>query len=468
MSKPLHKAPQWQRERALILQREFANLERLAEAGAKVSTLVEEIAARVNGRVIVVRDADGRVIDERPIRASAKNVWTLLKKWRTAGRTPEALLPGYQSAGSARPLPELLRCEVQRRASLPTGGRDKHGRSPVSVVYKSLCRDWIEGKALPGVGTWRDWWANDERTRSLPLPSLAPEFPWCEKTIRRHAGSQALRAAGNIGAAAAMKHQSHLTLNYAKLRRCELYTLDDVRLDVACIDRAGNVQEAFAYVLMEVASRSIVAVMVKPGRHVKAEDVDELIARGLSTPGYGIGVGYQTHIRFERGSVACSEGAQRVLEEGSGGRIKIHRTSMDGGTRWVGAPADRASGHAAGKAVIESWNKKLHYYLLHLPGQRGNTAENSPANLGIEDRGKGTKRDSLTRRAEALGRIRAEALAATGRAEIELPMLPFERLRAEVEKFVMIYNQEPGQDLQGHTKRTEIEVAPGVWHPVAE
>lgn len=454
----LASAPAWQRERALILHRAFLEAEREIAAGGRATEAVAALADRLDGI-----DAGGR-----PLRASAQTLWRALGTWREGGRTAAALLPRYTSAGSHRPMPPELIAEIQRRATASRGGRDKHGRSNDAAVYQQLCRDWRAGKVITGLGTWRDWWLDDPRTAGLPQPATAPEFPWCERTVRRHSGSRALKAAGNIGRAEAMKHLPRVEMDYARLRRCELYTLDDARLDLVAIhDLTGQPCELYAYILIEVASRSIVNLTLKTEKHVRGEDVDEVLAYGLSAPGYGIGVGYPTHIKFERGSVACSEAAQRVLEEGSGGRIVVHRTGMHGGIRWVGAAADIASGNAAGKAVIESFIGRLHSRLLHLPGARGNTAANSPANLGVEHRlkggaGRGDGPRSLVREARQLAAIRLEALRQGG-SKIELPLLLFSQARAEVHAAVDAYNAEAGHDYRGHGTRAEIELAPGVW-----
>jgi hypothetical protein len=452
--------PGWQRERALTLHQRFVDAERMAKASGGMTTLMTALAAEL----------EGMSFDGRPARCSEKNLWTLLRKWRAGGRTPVALVPGYKSAGSARPVPDGLKAEFQRRATNQRGGRDKHGRANDAAVYKQICRDWKDGKRIEGLGTWRDWWATDERTRTLPMPSEAPEFPWCEKTYRRHSGTKALKAAGNLGAAAALQHLPRVSMDYSRLRRCELYTLDDVRLDVMAInDATGMPCEVYAYILIEVASRMVVNVMLKTEKHVRQEDVDEVIAYGLSAPGFGIGIGYTTHIKFERGSVACSEAAQAILEGGSGGRIQVHRTGMNGGIRWVGAAADRASGNAAGKAVIEAFNRRLHGYLGDLPGQRGNAAGNTPANLGVEDRLKKSpgKKDagSLVDESRKLAAIRMAAMRQGGQ-KIELNLPLFSQVNAAVRRVVDLHNAEPGHDYQGHGTRTEAEVAPGVWAEV--
>lgn len=455
---PLTTAPAWQRERALLLHTRFATLEREVAAGARASALVTALAGEL----------DGAEVAGKALAASENTLWRLLREWRTGGRVATALLPRYHSAGSARPVPPALVAEIQRRASASRGGRDKHGRSNDAAVYQQLERDWRAGKPIEGLGTWRDWWAADERTRHLPQPAAAPDFPWCERTIRRHSGSRALKAAGNLGRAEAMKHLPRVEMDYSKLRRCELYTLDDARLDISAIhDATGQPVEVYGYILIEVASRMIVNVMLKTEKHVRQEDVAEVLAYGLSAPGFGIGVDYPTHIKFERGSVACSEATQAILEGGSGGRIIVHRTGMNGGIRWVGSAADRASGNAAGKAVIESFIGRLHSRLLHLPGQRGNNATNSPANLGIEDRLKrsASKKETgtLVDEARKLAAIRLESLRLTGGSKVKLPLLLFSQVRTEVERAIVDYNHEAGHAYQGHGTRTEAEIAPGVW-----
>lgn len=461
--------PTWQRERAFELQKRFADLERRTAAGEKTGDIIAEISAELRDRAIIVRDVDGSELQRKGFAASEGNLWTLLKKWRENHRVVESLLPGYKSAGSHRPMPDGLKAEIQRRATNQLAGHDSKGRAIMAAVYKDLCRDWKAGKYIKGLGTWQQFWQEDARTRALPLPPVVPDFPWHERTFRRHCGSRALRDRGNRGDAAGKKHLPHVQINYANLRRCELYTLDDKRIDTVCIDDAGNPVECYAYILMEVASRTIVAVTLKPAtgdKRLRGEDVDELIARGLTTDGFGIGVGYTTHIKFERGHLACSENGQRVLEVGSGGRIKVHRTDMDGDCVWVGSAADKQSGHWAGKAVVESFMRNLDNRLQSLPGARGNRFENSPANLGFEDRHRDVKTSTQTQMARDLGVIRAEALRQGESGKIILPFLLFSQLAKAVMQAAEDHNNTRGHGMQGFSRLAEMEVAPGVWMEV--
>ncbi|MEI6656113.1 MAG: hypothetical protein WCP45_15215 [Verrucomicrobiota bacterium] len=453
----------WQRERVSILHTAFSALAASMQTeGTPLVASLEALQRRLDGQAL----GDGK----HEMRASFKTLVRLWYQWDKGGRKATALAHQHASPKHVHMLPDLLIKEVQRLATVESGARDIHQNGVESkAVWKDLARRWRAGESLPGVGPWQEWWA--QRHPTLPLPNILPDFPWCPRTISRASGAKVLKRLGNVGHAAAIKHLPSMQRDYSKLRKCELYTLDDVRLDFVAIDEiTGRVVELLAYILIEVASRSIVAFLVKPVDAIKAADVDELLAHGLQADGYGVGVGYQTHIWFERGTVACSEAAQRVLESFSDGAIKIHRTSMDGGMRWVGAAADKASGHSAGKAVIESFNRNLHRRTLHLPGQRGNNYSNQPANLGMGDKSAkdASKSDRRTAKfeAEKLAQFKLTAMAAGADARIKLPFCTCTEAGRHVAKAVKDHNTERGHSMQGFHRITEAELAPDVWQEV--
>lgn len=457
------KLPSWQIQRISIIDSEFRRLAHAmhAESVPLVAGLLE-ISSRIHGQPL-----DG---GKRTLKASLKTLTALWYKWDKAGRQSSALKPGYRSHAHAHTMPDLLINEIQRLASNNTGGRDKHQNgTEAGTIYKKFRRIWAAGGSLPGIGTWQEWWANVHP--DLALPNTPPDFPWSYKTITRKMPPKAISRMGNLSHAAALKHLPSLDRDYSKLRKCELYTLDDVRLDFVCLDElSGRVVQMIAYILMEVASRSIVAYVVKPEDAIHAEDVDELIACALQTDGYGLGIGYTTHIWFERGTVACSEAAKRVLETFSDGALKIHRTSMDGGVRWIGAPSDKASGHSAGKAVIESFNRNLHRLLEDAPGQRGNTYANQPANLGVGDpSAKDASRsgkETLKAQAEKLAQFKLTALAAGADAKLKLPLLTSTQGASLVTQAVRLHNSTRGHGMQGFHTILQAEVGPGLWREV--
>ena len=457
------KAPSWQIDRATRFHAAFVDVARAIDCeGANLVAQLKVWSAKLNGITL----ADGRVL-----KASDKTLIRCWYEWIEGGRKASALLPKYSAGAATRSMPDELAMEIARLASMPVGGRDKNqnGIEPRQIL-KQLVRRWHAGESLPGIGTWQEWFSNNNP--GLPLPHAPIEFPWSLKTISRKMGPKVVRRIGNIGRAAANGLLPSITRNYAKLRRCEMYMMDDVRLDLVAIDElSGKVVEVKCYILIEVASRSIVSYVLKPEAALKAEDVDEMLACGLQAEGFGIGVDYVTHLWFERGTIACSEAAQRVLEAGSDGQIQIHRTSMDGGIRWEGSAADKASGHAAGKAVIESFNRLLHRYLIDLPGQRGNSFSNQPANLGVGESSvkdpSRSDRQTLKAQAERLAQFKLTALLKGQQADIRLPLLTVTALRNVVSDRISEHNTTGGHGYQGFHTVQEAEVAPGVWQRVS-
>ncbi len=455
-------AKPWQGDRAARLHQAFQQVATAVEIeGAKIEPTLQALAVQLNGTELK---------GGKRLKASWRNLRTFYYVWRSNGRNAKALLPGYKSPKHVLRLPDELTTEIQRRASVTTGGRDKNGNGPEAAqIHADLEREWKAGKSIKGLGTWQEWWLANRP--ALPLPNIPPDFPWSVKTVTRRIGSKVVRRTGNIGFAAANSLVPSMQRDYSKLRRCEVYTLDDVRLDVVALDELiGKPVRITCYIIMEVASRCIPGFVLKPSDAIKAEDVDELIAHVLQSEAYGVGDGYVTHILFERGHVACTDAAQRWMEAASEGAIKVHRTSMDGGIRWAGSAIDKASGHSAGKAVVESFMKNLHRRLGHLPGQRGNNYKNQPSNLGFGDKsGKDpskSSKDTLVAQTELLAQFKLTAMAQGLKVDLDFPMLTVSQLRAEVAAAIAAHNTERGHSMQGFAKVTEAEVIPGVWKEI--
>lgn len=453
-------APAWQRQRATLLHQEFTRLHASLHAeGLTLTASLQSLAARLDRLPL----AGGG----KTLRISYGTIRRAWDTWLAGGRSSSALLHHYQPPAHTRKTPDLLIREIHRLATAPTGGRDKHHNGPeAAAIRKSLVKRWRAGQPIPGLGTWSEWWTS--RHPDLPLPPHAPDFPISAKTVTRHLPKKSLRLLGNLGTSAANAELPVIRLDYSKLRKCELYTLDDLRFDVAAIDdTTGRVVEVVAYLLMEVASRSIVAFVFKPLHAIRAEDVDELLAHGLQVEGYGIGVGYTTYIKFERGTVACTPAAQAVLEGATDGRIKVLRTGMDGGVHFTGAPAEKRRGHSWGKAVIESFNRNLHRRLTELPGQRGNCYANEPQSLDFTARGAANpllvQSDTLTAEAERLAALTLTAAKAGVPAAIKLPLLLVSQFRDAVRLAIHDHNTDPGHQMQGFHRFTEAEIQPGDW-----
>lgn len=473
MSDRVSASKAWNRARALKLHEHFASIAAaLHSRRAKLVPLLKQSARLLEN--VLLKTGDGGELVLRVSYSTLKREWYY---WLAGGRPgreckdnirkPEALLCAYVSgAGGHVKMPRLLIKELHRRMTLATGGRDKTGRTNLTFAFGSLKDSWARREDLPGIN-YDDYPAGCE-------------FPWSYSTICRRKAAKTLRNAGNRGASAHKGSAAFVTLDYRHLRKGELYTLDDVRLDLFVVDDAtGSVIEVVCYIFMEVASRAIVGYVMKPAAAIKAEDVDELLAHMLQTPGYGVGVGYVTHILFERGTTACSDAAQRVLEGVTGGAIKVHRTGMVGSIRWIGSHEDKAKGNSSGKGVIESFNRQLHGLLLELPGQRGNHYDNQPQNAGDmggrsffarpvpgekkSSGGSGGKRQYKGTLIDEAERLAQFEIATGRRCKLKLPMLRLSELDQLMSDAIKRHNTERGHQYQGHGATYEEEIAPGVW-----
>lgn len=480
----LVRTTEWQRKRAELIHREFLALETAVTLGARVDKELGIISERLSAVVIEWTGPKGR-IKSKPLKASKASLYRALAEWREGGRTQASLIHDYHSAGHHAPMPADLEIEIRTLASAATGGRNKEGLAPATYAVNQLKKDWQAGKSIPGLGTWEEWWRTNPETASLPLPETAPDFPFCDRTITRKVGHVAIRKIGNVGFAAAKKHLSQVERDYSQLRKAEMFTLDDVRLDLMAIDElTSQVIPVEAYIMMEVGSRMIVSFILRPKGPVLAADVKCLLGAGLAVT--GLPLDYKCVILFERGTIACSDALQEFLEGASNNIIEVRRTGMTGGVKWIGAAADKARGNSAGKAVIESFNRSLHARLLHLPGQRGNTYENEPYNLGVSDRdqlkgsGKekgfiGRKRkaspldgtgDSLIRHTEYLCRFKRTAIIHGFECDLLFPFLTVAQLEAEVQEAINAHNHDPGHNYQGHHKRAMVKGPGGVRRPL--
>lgn len=355
--------PRWQRERALLWERICMDFDHLKSSGLATESIIAELKRRYDGEVI----DDGKAA--RPLKLSGVTIKRMMRKWRKGGRKATAFKIDY-IPGKKR-MPQALVNEFQRRLTL-------EGMRNVSPVIDWIERDWIKGEHIPGLGTWREWWVAHHKNK--PLPQQPPKFPFSLYTFYRKQPLRALRALGNKGIAAFNCEAPTISRDYSRLRPGELYVMDDKRPDLLIIDDfTGEVTDVAIYVCLEGSSRRAVGFTARPAKAMNAQDVIALIARVLAAEGYS--EEYITHILLERGTVAVPERLAKRIEQYAEGHIFIHRTGMDGGTRAPGFAADKSSGHWMGKGVIESFMRKLDLLIMHLPGQRGNRAENMPANL---------------------------------------------------------------------------------------
>jgi hypothetical protein len=456
----LSRLAEFERERCLALHEICRTVAENIAAGMKVRDALEQ-AARDNHRR---RLKAGTRKDEqlwKELKLSLGNFKMLYLKWQE-NPSPLAFLRNYKPghASLRTQLLDLLQ-EFRRRCTL-------EGMTVTSVAIKSLHDDWYAGKKLPGLGTWREWYA--AKHPDHPLPEIAPEFPVHDRTFYRYAPKGALRGLGNKGVAEMKMNAPFISRDYASLRPAELYTADDARLDLKAIDEVtGRVTDVVVYLMMEVSCRLIVACVVKGATAICAADVDDLIARGLQVG--GIGNGYVTHLLLERGTIAMSEQRKELLEMMSDGRVRVHRTGMDGGERWDGAFADKPSGHWFGKAMIESFMRKLHLRLMMIPGQTGPDFSKAPANLLWSVRRKqhangGSEKIIAGGRAAEAEMLAQLNLQMGQRIALKMPLKTISEVTMLVMDAIKDHNTSPDHDCEGFDSLMEAEIQPGVWKPI--
>ena len=321
----------------------------------------------------------------------------------------------------------------------------------IAAAYRKFDQDWISGHEVPGLG---------KRVGNEPLPVKLSQ-------LRKFAPKAATRKLGNQGKAEARRDAlPHTTRSTADLRPCELYVLDDTRLNVVALDDLNNQPiEMKVYIMMEVASRRIVGYVIREGS-MRASDVDALIARVLRTCGIAHrDSGYTTLILFERGTVACSPQRQLFMESLYPGQLEIDRTGMNGGQNLPGDFIQANSGNWMGKGWIESFNRTLGYFMRHLPGQRGSIYAKLPAMVGdLNNPHKGSQLYEATLLAQA-GRAIAylesngvndapHGRESTEAAGIKLPLLYVSQFKQEFARCIAYYNQ-----LRGHRREGFLQVA---------
>lgn len=444
MSVEWGKLPEWQRERADLLQ--------------DICTWIKGQIAGGVGQLAAYRQAVARwdkselkngVKATRMLRLSAGAYGGTMrreyKRWIAAGESKLAFVQRY-GAGAPRQIPTELITEYRRRLT-------EVGRQYGSRVYRDLKRAWKTGCAIEGLGTWQEWWelrhgaGRADGKAALPLPDRAPDFPFSYATLQRYQPGKVTRALAERGLAAARDAVAHLTRDSSALKPCEVYTLDDKDFDLTVVDDLFGTWDRVrptGYFMMDVGPRYIAGVVVRPGKPTQF-DVDALIANTLAT--HGMGSGYETHILFERGTVACSPAREEFFQKLFAGRLWVHRTGMIQGYAYAGQFKDESKGRPSSKGMIEALMYKLDILLAKIPGQLGNRYQNKPAEAEARQR-------------------HAEDLAAITRATgvlFEMPLLRLSEFSMVLRAAIRGYNADHEHGCQGFHQVLQAEAQPGVW-----
>ncbi len=324
--------------RAQAVSEYRARREHQTEAAAAAATCAEWIRART--RVLNIGERIGRHTRNREttVRVGGFSAATL-RRWDADYRAGglAALAPARKNAagreriGIPEALINLIYCEAVR--------------SPRADIAKAI------NKARR---IWRGHW---------------PDVSY--STIRRRVREYDPGGAGNAlgkGGIAKFRQQCSpdIERDYSDLRLNELWEIDDVQSDFYCHSGLDPLRliRPYVYAIIRCSTREWIAAVCSEEPITQAQ-VRGLIGLAMTDPRGGI----PEMIRFERGTVALDDQMEELL---AALNVRYTRTSMNSGRVAPGAMADRATGHSAGKGIVESNIRgQIHAATWDQPGQVG-------------------------------------------------------------------------------------------------
>lgn len=272
---------------------------------------------------------------------------------------------------------------------------------------------WRAGEAIPGYGTWREWFAATWADRDVPA-HFAGDYPegWSDSNLREQMPSRAQHTLATRGLAAAQRHLPHLIRDTAKLRPLELVVFDDFKTDIRVAARnpvlnKWEIVPCAGLVAMDVATRRILAYCLVPRltlpKRGQRDDTRPLTPAEIEADErmrkitvsradlqrvlkeifqrYGVPADYAITLLVENAAAAITEGLEAALEIYFHGQVRVCRTDMLEQRTPANGFIERG-GKPWEKGWIESAFNLMHNLAGNLPGQTGSLEqENAPGDL---------------------------------------------------------------------------------------
>jgi hypothetical protein len=334
----------------------------------------------------------------------------------------------------------------------------------------ALFRAWFTGTAIPGYGTWVDWWHAQNPMKDAP--AVCPGVPegWSKTTLYEAGPTKIERRLAGRGFAAAKPLLPSLIRDTSALLPLQLLTMDDFECDqevFAKHPRTGEFQivKVTGVAVMDVATRRVIGLLMKPrfkDEDGKRENITRAEVRFLVYQvlrDYGIPATGQTWL-VENAAAAITSELEITLRNLFGGRVQVTRTGLLHDKVLANGFIERG-GKPQQKGWIESFFNLLHNEAASLPGQKGAHYQLKPGDH--EDKvkytqhliGQGERDAQLS--AEQIGRLRlpfksADELIATYLDEI------FPRIEKRLE------HKMQGFEVLRRWRRDEYDT----WHDWAE
>jgi hypothetical protein len=197
------------------------------------------------------------------------------------------------------------------------------------------------------------------------MPKAEVSYSTILRRIRERDPDQAFDALGKRGVANfRQNHSPDISRDYSQLSYNALWTLDDVTEDFYGhnFDHTKLIRP-YAYAILRGSTREWICAVACETPIVQ-DQVRSLLGLAMADPRGGV----PEQILFERGTIACDEYLEELLTCLG---IRVSRTSMDGGLATPGGFTDRATGHAAGKGIIEAQIRMHHNQQWMAPGSTG-------------------------------------------------------------------------------------------------
>lgn len=306
----------------------------------------------------------------------------LYYEWLDSGRSWKVLanFARRTKEGWARKFVNVYKeyCEQNQRANRP--------------AYKVLLRDFRRGKLFAGIGTWKDVWCKEHRTKHAPdvcprdwlpaglsyrnLQHVASLTPYEDKAVR-------------IGGRAAKEFVPSVWTTRVGLLPFQVLETDDVWHDfkVNVNGRNDRAMRPLEYAIMDVASAARVMWAAKP-ELIREDGTVERLNTKLEfkslMAAYLVTYGYRdddngTTVLGEHGTAALSQADRQKLLTATGGRFHFDASGIDRSVVHKGMFAPEGRGNFRFKALLEGGGGHLlaHNALAYLPAQVGSNSRTS-------------------------------------------------------------------------------------------
>lgn len=258
-------------------------------------------------------------------------------------------------------------------------------------VMQQIKAEWAAGQAIPGFGTWRDYFAETYPERDVPERYPYGFFPkgWSESNLYERQSSRAERMLKRRGFAAMKRYLPHVQRDLSGLRPLELIVIDDFETDQLVQARdpeTGRVEitTCTGLLAIDAATRRRLALGLKPrfkrddGRRIAITraDVQQLLYAVVSE--HGLPADYGVTILCENSAAAITPDFELALETLLG--IQVARTGLLAEKSLRNGFVERG-GKPWEKPWIESTFNLLHNMAGALPGQKGASYQLKPGDL---------------------------------------------------------------------------------------